>query len=40
MKEKLLRVCTAIREAYDLEKKAETYIWEQYMEKPLAYVEG
>lgn len=40
MKEKLLRVCTAIREAYDLEQKTETYIWEQYLEKSLAYTES
>lgn len=40
MREKLLRVCTAIREAYDLEKKTETYIWEQYLETSLAYAEG
>ena len=37
MKEKLLRVCTGIREAYNLEKKTDTYIWEQYLETPLAY---
>lgn len=40
MKQKLLRVCTAIREAYNLEKKTETYIWEQYLDAPIAYVEG
>jgi hypothetical protein len=40
MKQKLLRVCTAIREAYGLEKKTETYIWEQYLDTSLAYVEG
>lgn len=40
MKQKLLRVCTAIREAYDLEEKTETYIWEQYLDTPIAYVEG
>lgn len=39
MKEKLLRVCTAIREAYNLEEKTETYIWEQYLETSLAYAE-
>ncbi len=39
MKEKLLRVCTGIREAYDLEEKTESYIWEQYLETSLAYVE-
>ena len=40
MKQKLLRICTAIREAYGLEKKTETYIWEQYLDTSLAYVEG
>ena len=38
MKEKLLRVCTAIREAYNLEKSTVTYAWEQYLDTPLAYV--
>lgn len=38
MKEKLLRVCTGIREAYGLEKKTDTYIWEQYLDTSLAYV--
>lgn len=39
MQEKLLRVCTGIREAYNLEKKADTYIWEQYLQTSLAYTE-
>ncbi len=38
MKEKLLRVCMGIREAYGLEKSEETYIWEQYLDTSLAYV--
>lgn len=38
MKAKLLRVCTGIREAYNLEKKTETYIWEQYLDTSLAFV--
>lgn len=37
MQEKLLRVCTGIREAYDLEKKTDTYPWEQYLQTPIAY---
>ena len=31
MKEKLLRICAAIREAYGLEKNSETSPWEQYL---------
>ncbi len=37
MQAKLLRVCEGIREAYGLEKSTETYIWEQYLNKSLAY---
>ena len=33
MQAKLLRLCTGIREAYNLEKKTETYLWEQYLTK-------
>ena len=39
MQEKLLRVCTGIREAYNLEKKTDTYPWEQYLQSSLAYTE-
>ncbi len=39
MKEKLLRVCTGIREAYNLEKKTVDYPWEQYLDSSIAYVE-
>jgi len=35
---KLLRICEGIREAYKLEKKTETYLWEQYLTSPIAYV--
>ena len=35
MQEKLVRVCTGIREAYDLEKNTETYLWEQYLKRSL-----
>lgn len=38
MKAKLLRVCTGIREAYDLEKKTVSYVWEQYLDTSLAFV--
>ena len=37
MQAKLLRICKGIREAYNLQKKTETYIWEQYLETSLAY---
>ncbi len=37
MQAKLLRVCEGIREAYGLEKSSETYIWEQYLNRSLAY---
>jgi len=37
MQAKLLRACEGIREAYGLEKSKETYIWEQYLNKSLAY---
>lgn len=38
MQAKLLRVCMGIREAYGLEKKTDTYAWEQYLESSIAYV--
>ena len=38
MKEKLLQVCMGIREAYNLEKKTDSYVWEQYLDTSLAYV--
>lgn len=38
MQAKLLRLCTGIREAYNLEKKTDTYTWEQYLNEPIAYV--
>lgn len=34
---KLRALCEGIREAYDLEKSPEAYLWEQYLVKPLAY---
>ena len=39
MQAKLMRLCTGIREAYNLEKKTEIYRWEQYLKKPINYVE-
>lgn len=35
MQKKLLRLCEGIREAYGLEKSAEEYPWEQYLQSPL-----
>ena len=35
---KLLLLCQSIRDAWRLEKKAETFIWEQYLTEPIAYV--
>lgn len=37
LQKKLQRLCTGIREAYGLEKKTEEYLWEQYLETPIAY---
>lgn len=37
MQAKLLRLCRGIREAYKLEKSAEVYPWEQYLQESLAY---
>ena len=36
LQDKLLRMCQAIREAYDLEKSTEVFPWEQYLDKPIA----
>ncbi|MBR5022058.1 MAG: hypothetical protein IKY18_02520 [Oscillospiraceae bacterium] len=38
MQAKLHRICIGIREAYDLQKSENTYLWEQYLETSLAYV--
>lgn len=38
MQAKLLRLCKGIREAYNLQKRTEIFIWEQYLNTPLAYV--
>ena len=38
MQAKLLQLCMGIREAYDLQKKTETFVWEQYLQTSLAYV--
>lgn len=37
MQAKLERLCRGIREAYRLEKSADTYPWEQYLAESLAY---
>lgn len=37
MQAKLKALCLGIREAYGLEKSPEHFLWEQYLEKPLAY---
>lgn len=39
MQNKLLRVCRAIRDAYDWKKDTRTFSWEQYLNESLAYVE-
>lgn len=36
---KLTKLCQGIRQAYGLQKSAETFIWEQYLNFPLAYME-
>lgn len=37
MQEKLLTLCTGIREAYGLKKSPENFLWEQYLNGSLAY---
>lgn len=37
MQKKLLMLCQAIRDAWRLERKTETYPWEQYLEESIAY---
>lgn len=37
MQAKLKMLCKAIRDAWGLERKTETYPWEQYLEKSIAY---
>ena len=37
MQKKLKAICTGIREAYGLKKSEDTFLWEQYLESPLAY---
>ena len=36
MQSKLQLLCKAIRDAWGLEKKTDTYLWEQYLDKPIA----
>lgn len=37
LQKKLKMLCEGIREAYDLKKSPETFLWEQYLEDSLAY---
>lgn len=36
LQDKLLRICEAIREAYDLEESTVIFPWEQYLDEPIA----
>ena len=36
MQNKLTAICRGIRKAFGLEKSPEVFIWEQYLNKPLA----
>lgn len=38
MQKKLLLLCRAIRDAWNLERKETTYPWEQYLAKSIAYI--
>ncbi len=37
MQKKLYNLCKGIRQAFDLTKSEEVFLWEQYLETPLAY---
>lgn len=37
MQAKLTALCKGLREAYNLERSPETFLWEQYLAEPLAY---
>ena len=37
MQKKLLLVCQGVRDAWNLERKTETYPWEQYLTQSIAY---
>ena len=39
MQQKLLSLCEAIRQAFDLRKSEEAFLWEQYLNQSLAYQE-
>lgn len=39
MQKKLRTLCIGIREAFGLEKSSEIFLWEQYLEKPLADID-
>lgn len=38
MQKKLSMLCKAIRDAYSMKKRTEVFPWEQYLQKPIAYV--
>ena len=40
MQNKLLLICQAIRDAWNLEQKTDVYPWEQYLNQSIAYVES
>ena len=37
MQAKLKQICLGLREAFDLKKRPETFLWEQYLKESLAY---
>ena len=37
MQNKLRQICIGIREAFGLKKSPDTFLWEQYLQEPLAY---
>ena len=37
MQKKLKTLCTGIREAFGLKESSEQYLWEQYLENPIAH---
>jgi hypothetical protein len=37
MQQKLKQLCQGIRKAFGLQKSTEVYLWEQYLETPIAY---
>ena len=37
MQKKLITLCKGIRDAFGLKKSPENFLWEQYLNTPLAY---